>query len=336
MPNVFIVLSTYQGEAYLADLLASVRSQTFRNWTLLARDDDSTDSTRIILAKEASADGRVEVLPEDNKRLGAFANFALLLHTAYDRGADVVFLADQDDLWHADKLARLLDAMEDSSRQRTEGGRKEEPLYVDPCLAYCDARVIDGRGKLLAASFLKSTRLPYRVDQALPTLLGRSFVLGCACAVNRALLDFALPIPEQVASHDWWLALCAASVGEIVLVDAPLLDYRRHAGNHSATAFGSGLLFRPQVWRIRWRLGWQSFQRSLQQAALLDERLQQRGPNWPSARETLRTFLEAIKSSSTGLHRVTALYRLGLPRLDWRRKLMYWFCVTLKGLGIRD
>ena len=69
------------------------------------------------------------------------------------------------------------------------------------------------RGGRLHASFLRQNRLPYGSGRPLKTLLGRSFVLGCACAVNRPLMELALPLPEAVVSHDWWLALCAASAG---------------------------------------------------------------------------------------------------------------------------
>src|SRR4029077_4320126 len=82
----------------------------------------------------------------------------------------------------------------------------------------------------------RQNRLAYQTSRPLATLLGRSYVLGCACAVNRALLDLALPLPESIASHDWWLALCAAAAGEVVCLDLPLLDYRRHGANASQSA----------------------------------------------------------------------------------------------------
>ena len=42
------------------------------------------------------------------RRLGPTGNFARLLCEAQRRGADVVLLADQDDIWHADKVARQI------------------------------------------------------------------------------------------------------------------------------------------------------------------------------------------------------------------------------------
>ena len=51
MPNVpvQILLSTWNGEHWLPELLESLRQQTFQQWQLLVRDDGSTDQTLRIL-----------------------------------------------------------------------------------------------------------------------------------------------------------------------------------------------------------------------------------------------------------------------------------------------
>ena len=48
---------------------------------------------------------------------------------------------------------------------------------------------------------------------------------------NRALAEKALPIPDAAIMHDWWLALVAGYLGEIVTVNAPLILYRQHGTN---------------------------------------------------------------------------------------------------------
>ena len=49
--------------------------------------------------------------------------------------------------------------------------------------------------------------------------------------VNRALLDWAMPIPPTVVMHDWWMALIASAIGRIVTLQEPLISYRIHAHN---------------------------------------------------------------------------------------------------------
>ena len=50
MPKVAILLSTYNGEAYLKDFLDSISVQSFKDYTLYIRDDGSNDSTKKIIS----------------------------------------------------------------------------------------------------------------------------------------------------------------------------------------------------------------------------------------------------------------------------------------------
>jgi hypothetical protein len=74
------------------------------------------------------------------------------------------------------------------------------------------------------------------IDPAAPlqTLLTQNFVTGCTIVVNRALLRAALPLPE-VVMHDWWLALCAAVLGEILCCPGATVFYRQHDRNAAGT-----------------------------------------------------------------------------------------------------
>ena len=48
-PEISAIMSVYNGEAYLAEAIESVRNQTFENWELIVINDCSTDSTGEIL-----------------------------------------------------------------------------------------------------------------------------------------------------------------------------------------------------------------------------------------------------------------------------------------------
>lgn len=75
-----ILLSTYNGAAYLAKQLDSLFAQTCQDWRLVVRDDGATDATREILGRYlALHPGRIVILPQDWNRLGASASFATLL-----------------------------------------------------------------------------------------------------------------------------------------------------------------------------------------------------------------------------------------------------------------
>ena len=89
--EVFVVLATYNGARYVNDQIESIRRQSYPEWTLLIRDDQSTDATGRILHELAAADKRIQVLDDGGARLGAAQNFGRLLQEAYDRGARYVF-----------------------------------------------------------------------------------------------------------------------------------------------------------------------------------------------------------------------------------------------------
>ena len=318
--RIYILLATCQGEAYLPELLRSIQAQSHADWTLLARDDASRDATRQILYAAAQQDRRIVIVPDDGLRRGAVGNFAWLLQQAWHDGADYVLPADQDDIWQADKVARQVQAL-----QAAEAADGREV----PQLVYCDAAVVDAVRRPIHASFLRQNRLPYGSGRPLKTLLGRSFVLGCACAVNRPLLELALPLPDVVASHDWWLALCAATAGRITGLDVALLEYRRHAASASQAAFWNVLRGSREGWRRRWEIGWQSFVRSLAQARALRDRLQERHIAAGPEGELLENFCR-IAEQPGRWRRVWELHRLGVPVIGWPRRVLFDYCMLLR------
>jgi hypothetical protein len=56
-------------------------------------------------------------------------------------------------------------------------------------------------------------------------------VVGCSLALRPAVLELALPFPDGLMNHDWWLALCALCLGDLVRLDKPLVAYRQHSDN---------------------------------------------------------------------------------------------------------
>jgi rhamnosyltransferase len=329
LERIFIALATCNGADYLAPLLASIRRQSHTAWTLLARDDRSSDATAETLRRAAADDPRIVVVEDDLGRLGPAANFALLMRHACQRGADYLLFADQDDVWHSDKVATQLGAMHDA--QRTHG--RETPQLV-----YSDLRVVDAEGRVTHPSLLQTSRLGHREGRPLRTLLGRSFVLGCACLVNRPLLELALPMPSVVASHDWWVALCAAAVGWISYLPQPTLDYRRHGRNASGSAnFWAGWNPLKHPWRKRWATGTASFRRSVAQAISLRQRLCDRAMHVADEEaRVLDQFCDLFQRPGPRWRRVVRLRRLGIPAIDLPRRLLYYLCVlTLHGKATR-
>jgi glycosyltransferase involved in cell wall biosynthesis len=103
-PAISVVIPVYNGAAFLAEAVASVRAQTRQPRQIIIVDDGSTDATPQV-ARALGAD--LEYIRQENRGPSAARNRGLQAV----RGEFVGFL-DVDDLWPADKLAVQLDYLE--------------------------------------------------------------------------------------------------------------------------------------------------------------------------------------------------------------------------------
>ena len=74
-----ILMSTFNGEAFLRPQLDSILSQSHRDFRLLIRDDGSTDATPDIVREYAAIDPRIVIVDEIAGNLRAFASFMKLV-----------------------------------------------------------------------------------------------------------------------------------------------------------------------------------------------------------------------------------------------------------------
>lgn len=216
-----VVLCTYNGAIHLEQQLDSILEQSVRVDELIISDDASDDATvAMLLAFSVRAEGvgiRVElVLRTEN--VGFVRNFseALSLSTA-----DVVFLCDQDDVWH---------------RQRVEIFLQHFVVQPRLMLLHGDAHLVGETGELFGETLAEALRIhPAELDMEsssmpLDALLVRNLVTGAASATRRQIIEAALPIAAGWV-HDEWLAVVAAVHGHIGFVSEPLVYYRQHHAN---------------------------------------------------------------------------------------------------------
>ena len=123
------------------------------------------------------------------------------------------------------------------------GSGKTEVGVDAPLLVHSDLSVVtETLSTLGPVSQTRSERSRDVPEDPLGRLLVQNFVTGCTAVANRALLGCALPFPT-IVMHDWWLALCAAALGEILVraaIDGSLPAARRKYGWLSK--LGSGVL----------------------------------------------------------------------------------------------
>ncbi len=263
-------MGTYNGERFLEEQIQSIQAQTFKNWLLLVRDDSSSDGTVHILNTFQEQDNRIKLIVDDKGNLGPSSNFNELCMEAARRGADIVFFCDQDDVWLPGKLETQIRIIQSIEQQYGKN---------IPVLVYTDLSVVDVQLRIIHRSFMAYQGIKDIAFEPLRVLLAQNFIPACASAINRALLQLASPIPENVLMHDWWIALCAAACGKIEFIPQPLGLYRQH---HKNAVGAKNLLdaINPLNGNLksRWQTGHENFIRSMDQAQQLKKRVQDRTP----------------------------------------------------------
>lgn len=102
LPEVSIIIPTYNGERFIAQTVESVLAQTFKDFEVLVIDDGSVDRTIEAIPK---SDPRVRIHRQKNAGVAAARNTGIRIAN----GHFIAFL-DQDDLWHPQKLHVQLEA----------------------------------------------------------------------------------------------------------------------------------------------------------------------------------------------------------------------------------
>ncbi|HFH9839676.1 TPA: glycosyltransferase family 2 protein [Streptococcus suis] len=269
--KVNILMSTYNGQQFLAEQIRSIQDQTYTDWTLLIRDDGSSDKTKEILQDFASQDSRICLIDvEKTKNLGVVNSFYRLLH--YEK-ADYYFFSDQDDVWLPDKV--------ELSLQEAQSYPADQPLMV-----YMDLTVVDQDLQVMTESMIRSQS--HHANTQLVQELTENTVTGGVAMINHSLAGLWSGT-EDILMHDWYLALLASAFGKLVFIDRPGELYRQHADN----VLGARTLSkRFKKWirpHILFNVYWQLIKNSQKQASFLLEL-----PLSPTDRELVEAFVSIM------------------------------------------
>lgn len=211
--KVNILMATYNGEKFLAQQIESIQKQTFKEWNLLIRDDGSSDKTCDIIRNFTAKDSRIRFINEnEHHNLGVIKSFFTLVNYEV---ADFYFFSDQDDVWLPEKLSVSLESA------------KHKASDV-PLLVYTDLKVVNQELNILQDSMIRAQS--HHANTTLLPELTENTVTGGTMMINHALAEKWFT-PNDILMHDWFLALLAASLGEIIYLDLPTQLYRQHDNN---------------------------------------------------------------------------------------------------------
>jgi rhamnosyltransferase len=222
VPRVLVLLASYNGAPWLAEQVESILGQRGVEVSILIGDDLSKDATRGLVQEKWGSDPRVTLHGWDQSSGSAGANFRRLYRFADLDGFDLVALADQDDIWAADKLQSAAAALQASGAVG----------YSCSVTSFWP----DGRKRLVAQR---------------PVPSGGDFLFegagqGCTFVISarffarvRAFCNDHVEAVEALHYHDWLIYLLSrAWEGDWYFDAAPKMRYRQHDGNEIGSRGG--------------------------------------------------------------------------------------------------
>lgn len=110
---ISLVLATYNGEKYILEQLESIKNQTLKPDEVIICDDKSTDNTFSMISEYIKENKLSWLLYVNDNNQGYSRNFSNLIKKAK---GDIIFLADQDDIWFLDKIERMSKIIEENQK----------------------------------------------------------------------------------------------------------------------------------------------------------------------------------------------------------------------------
>lgn len=214
--RISVALCTYNGSRYLSEQLDSIARQTHLPDELHICDDQSADGT-VSIAQAFVERVKFPVHIHINaQNFGVSTNFS----NAIDQcTGDIIFLADQDDVWRKDKIARTVSIF----RQ-----------FPDPILTFSNAEIVSDALEPLGYSlwdsigFNSKEQMRFLHGESFSCLMKRYRVTGATTAFRSQLTEMILPIPSTWL-HDAWISMIASALFPIHPINDSLIQYRQHS-----------------------------------------------------------------------------------------------------------
>lgn len=213
MIKVAVLMSTYNGEKYLCEQIDSIMSQTGVQVDLFVRDDGSSDATKKILAEYAENFSNIHI--EFAENVGVGNSFMNLLYSVPDT-FDYYSLADQDDIWEAEKLVEAVNLIDSNY------------LYSS------NQECVDKYGNSIGLRYAKDAYIHLTPE----SILECNMIAGCTMVLSNNFFklitkEINRPSPSLLRNriHDVWIAMVASLFGGIVYDTRSFINYRQHENN---------------------------------------------------------------------------------------------------------
>lgn len=219
-------MACYNGRNYILDQMDSIRNQTHRADECIIVDDCSGDGTADIVSeymKEHRCSGWR--LVRNGHNTGYVKAFEKAMSLC---GGDIIFLADQDDIWIPNKIEIMSHAM------------CKYPRILSLCTGFsgidAEGNPLPVRSPVLTENhgliLLRHMKQNGLYQLGFRDILQRNTAMGCTMAVRRKLIRIYQKSPHtENMPHDWKLNFLASLENGLFFLNREMLSYRIHPRN---------------------------------------------------------------------------------------------------------
>ncbi len=250
-PRFVVCLAAYNGMAFVVEQIKSILQQKYVCIQLVISVDQSTDGTESYLAQWAIGEPRIILLPCGQRFGSAAPNFFRLLLDVNLQGFNYLSFADQDDIWHPEKLFRAHILL---STQSAQG-------YSSNFTAFWAT----GKKRFVNKATPQKS-LDYLFEGPGP---GCTFVLHISLALKlQEMVRNAGHALSHVEHHDWMIYAFSRAHGFMWVIDKwSSMLYRQHSQNQVGVNSG----WRAFSFRVSEVLSGRGFRQSLLIAYLIQK-----------------------------------------------------------------
>lgn len=209
---ISILMATYNGAEFILPQLESIKNQTVQPREVIILDDCSTDQT-VAVVREFIQKNQLQnwLVKENEENKGHYQTFIELARLAKE---DYVFFSDQDDIWHENKLEKMLPILQEDNT----------------AMVYCQSDLIDEKDQLISRPMVSGETREVGLD-----FLLKKWPSGYQTAFKRFVLADILERQYDLEPcfqfHDVLFGMMAGLHGKVYCIDQVLDQHRIHRAN---------------------------------------------------------------------------------------------------------
>lgn len=255
---ISVALCTFNGGKYLEKQLQSIVDQSLKPDEIVIGDDGSTDDTLGIIDRfiHKYIDISWNIIQND-QRLGFCRNF---LKTISFCNGDYVFLSDQDDIWHKDKILLMANSMNCNQ-------------HIN--VLFSSYECIDDEDNIIKFNYHTTNSVIFNTKSRLFKIVKYDFkdffksmnIAGMSICLKKEFIDSFLSLNiDKISYHDTFICFFASLLNSLYFFNKVLVKYRMHDNNQ----IGLDNVKNIVVDRIDWIRGDISVQKELLRFAIVN------------------------------------------------------------------